>query len=49
MSEAEHVRLMYVAATRARDHLVVSLRRPSGGRGAKAAAAAISEYLAGRA
>ena len=46
MSEAEHVRLMYVAATRARDHLVVSLRRPSGGRGAKAAAAAISEYLA---
>ena len=46
MSEAEHVRLMYVAATRARDHLVVSLHRSSGGRGAKAAAAAISEYLA---
>ena len=46
MSEAEHVRLMYVAATRARDHLVVSLRRSSGGKGAKAAAAAISEYLA---
>lgn len=27
MSEAEHVRLMYVATTRARDHLVLSLRR----------------------
>ena len=47
MSKAEHVRLMYVAATRARDHLVVSLRRSTSGRGAKAAAAAISEYLAG--
>ena len=47
MSEAEHVRLMYVAATRARDHLVVSLRRSTSGRGANAAAAAISEYLAG--
>lgn len=27
MSDAEHVRLLYVAATRARDHLVVSLHR----------------------
>ena len=47
MAEAEHVRLMYVAATRARDHLVVSLRRSTSSRGANAAAAAISEYLAG--
>ena len=46
MSEAEHVRLIYVAATRARDHLVVSLRRSSSGRGAKSAAATISEHLA---
>ena len=47
MFEAEHVRLMYVAATRARDHLVVSLRRSTSVRGANVAAAAISEYLAG--
>ena len=45
MSEAEEVRLMYVAATRARDHLVISGRR-SASRGAKSAAAAISDYLA---
>ncbi len=45
MSEAEEVRLMYVAATRARDHLVISGRR-SASRVAKSAAAAISDYLA---
>ena len=49
MSEAEHVRLMYVAATRARGHLVVSLHRSSGGRGAKAAAAANFGVSGGRA
>ena len=32
MSEAENVRLIYVAATRARDHLVLSLRRSEKGR-----------------
>ena len=46
MSAAEHVRLMYVATTRARDHLVLSLRRPA--RGAKTTAAAIAEYLENR-
>ncbi len=44
MSEAEDVRLMYVAATRARDHLVLSLRRPE--RGGKTAAHAISRHMA---
>ncbi len=43
MSAAEHVRLMYVATTRARDHLVLSMRRPS--KGQKTTAAVISEYL----
>ena len=43
MSEAELVRLMYVAATRARDHLVLSLRRPE--RGGNSPADAISTYL----
>lgn len=43
MSAAEHIRLMYVATTRARDHLVLSMRRPA--RGAKTTAAAISEYM----
>ena len=44
VQEAEEVRLMYVACTRARDHLVLSLRRTA--RGGKAAAAGkISEYL----
>ena len=47
MSAAEHVRLMYVATTRARDHLVLSLRRPS--RGPKTTAAEIAEYLENRA
>ena len=31
LSDAESVRLIYVAATRARDHLVLSLRRPERG------------------
>ena len=44
MQKAEQVRLMYVASTRARDHLVLSLRRTArGGKGT--AAAQISEYL----
>ena len=47
MQEAEQVRLMYVASTRARDHLVLSLRRTA--RGAKnTAASRISEYLKDR-
>ena len=44
MSEAELVRLMYVAATRARDHLVLSLRRPE--RGSNTVAHTISGYMA---
>ena len=44
MAEAELVRLMYVAATRARDHLVLSLRRPE--RGRSTVAHTISAYLA---
>ena len=48
MSDAEGVRLMYVATTRARDHLVLSLRRPSNRFGASSAAAAMSTYLADR-
>ena len=44
MSEAENVRLMYVATTRARDHLVLSLRRPERG-GASSPAGAISSLL----
>ena len=44
MSEAESVRLMYVAATRARDHLVLSLRRPER-RGSNTAAHVISRHL----
>ena len=43
MSAAEHIRLMYVATTRARDHLVLSMRRPA--KGAKTTAAVIAEYL----
>ena len=46
MSAAEDVRLMYVAATRARDHLVLSLRRGSGTSGEKTRAGSISRYLA---
>ncbi len=46
MSAAEHVRLMYVATTRARDHLVLSMRRPA--KGARTTAAVIAEYLENR-
>ena len=46
MSEAEDVRLMYVATTRARDHLVLSLRRPEG-RGANSLAGSVSLYMDG--
>ena len=45
---AEGVRLIYVAATRARDHLVLSLRRTANGRGRNTVAAAISGYLSSR-
>ena len=47
MSEAEGVRLMYVAATRARDHLVLSLRRTDNDGGAKSHAGQIAEFLEG--
>ncbi|MGH2460430.1 MAG: UvrD-helicase domain-containing protein [Chloroflexota bacterium] len=43
MDEAEHVRLLYVAATRARDHLVLSLFHAKGG----CEAARIVEVLGG--
>ena len=46
MFEAENVRLAYVAATRARDHLVLSLRRPE--RGGNTAAHVISRCMADR-
>ncbi len=42
-SAEEQVRLMYVATTRARDHLVLSMRRPE--RGGKSMAHAIAGYL----
>ena len=45
---AEDVRLIYVATTRARDHLVLSLRRPAGGRGRNTPAATISDHLSSR-
>ena len=44
MSDAENVRLIYVATTRARDHLVLSLRRPQR-HGASSPAGAISSLL----
>ena len=44
MQEAENVRLMYVAATRARDHLVLSLRRTTRG-GQRTVAGIISGYM----
>ena len=50
MEVAERVRILYVAATRARDHLVLSLRRSarSGGAGESASAAhQIAERMAG--
>ena len=43
--EEERVRVMYVAATRARDHLVVSLYRNK--RGGSSAAARIKEFISG--
>ena len=43
--EEERVRLMYVAATRARDHLIVSLYRNA--RGSKSAAARIEAFMQG--
>ena len=43
--EEERVRLIYVAATRARDHLIVSLYRNKSG--SKSAAARIEEYMQG--
>ena len=43
MSAAEHIRLMYVATTRARDHLVLSMRRPA--KGARTTAAVIADYM----
>ena len=46
MTAAEQVRLMYVAATRARDHLVVSLRRQDTSRAGNSAAAVISGHMA---
>ena len=45
MSAEEHIRLMYVATTRARDHLVLSLRRKTSD---KCAAATIAEYMENR-
>ena len=47
MSDAEDVRLMYVATTRARDHLVLSLRRTASKRGASSAAAVMAEMVEG--
>ena len=44
MSADEHIRLMYVATTRARDHLVLSMRRPA--KGQRTTAAVISDHLA---
>ena len=45
MSDAERVRLLYVACTRARDHLIVSLRRKTQKGGSKSYAATISALL----
>ena len=45
MDDYEHVRLLYVAATRARDHLVVDMHRRDRGR---SDAAAIAELLDGQ-
>lgn len=44
-AEEENVRLMYVAATRARDHLIVSMHRKQGGQ--KSLATQISGYMEG--
>ena len=47
LEDDEFVRLMYVGATRARDHLVVSMYRKAGDE--KSAAARISQHIDGRA
>ena len=47
MGDAEDVRLMYVATTRARDHLVLSLRRTAGNRGTTSAAGTMAELMEG--
>ena len=47
MFAAESVRLMYVAATRARDHLVLSMRRPKGATGSASPAGQIAEFTEG--
>src|SRR2546429_9066453 len=46
MAAAESLRLLYVAATRARDHLVMSLYRRGDGHAASTHAAAIAGSLA---
>ena len=46
MTDAEEVRRMYVATTRARDHLVLSLRRSSRGRNTNSVAHRISALMA---
>lgn len=46
MSAEEHVRPMYVATTRARIHLVLSMRRPA--KGAKTTASRIADYMTDR-
>ena len=46
MATAERLRLLYVAATRARDHLVMSLFRRGDGPAASTQAAAIADRLA---
>ena len=45
ISGAESVRLMYVAATRARDHLVLSMRRTESSRGSSSPAGQIDEFM----
>ena len=48
MDEAEHVRLLYVAATRARDHLVLSLFHAKDACDAARVVEALNSYDAGR-
>ena len=45
MDEEEFVRLFYVATTRARDHLVLSMYRPDNSRGENSAAGRISAFM----
>ena len=44
MDEHERLRLLYVAATRARDHLIVCLHRPSAGRRSTTSATVLAEH-----